>query len=248
MASSSQPIITLCSPDLSCRRSFLLKYLETGDSTPSGDGVPFQGCCDLCDHRLGELEAQNTKPPPKESNAALRTISQVDTDRLDKVLRTLRLDMCRELGEMAPYKLLTSDEIKSLSSLRPTSLSELRSHFQWSEERLSLIGESIVSCILADSKAHNIVNSSILSTQKILINERRSEVPEKRPIEEISLETPPLQTTADPVVEKTSLPEKAFSLPTTAIMKRRRSEAVNASCGVGKSIFLIKLTFHSEKK
>jgi superfamily II DNA helicase RecQ len=261
------PTLVFCSAELPCRRHYLLRYLETEQSSlPSEDAVPFDECCDACDRRVvrKELSSKGRKesfldPNAASSGCAKPAKSQEAIEQkpsaavshshssaeLEMALRVARFDLCQRVGETAPYKLLSSEEIKSLSLLRPLSLGELRSQFGWNEQKVRMVGEEVLSCI----RKHSAAKSS---------DDPRCIPPPPSPSHKIPLEDPPVarpSPTPTPLPCPLALPSDGATpggffgdrdqphrilepLVAGGSMKRRRTEALNATCGVGKAFSL----------
>jgi hypothetical protein len=248
-----------CSKELGCRRAYLLRYLETGASSlpPSDTVIPFDNCCDACDIRLDRGACRETKTiaaPEVTVNKLTRaaqvvspeqqkmeTVTVAHSAQIEKALKVTRFDLCQQLGETVPYRLVSSEELKTLSLHTPPTLRDLLDPpFLWSEKRAQMIGEPLVRCINEYLTTHRLqrreqsvpVPLPPLPLSRTLHSPPKDLLPPPRP------SCPPLALEGSfqeegRILPQRSIPQPSPALPSAVTMKRRRSEAVNASCGVG---------------
>jgi hypothetical protein len=182
-----------------------------------------------------------------------RTLSAEHLAQIENAIKVCRFDLCRKFGETAPYRLLSAEEIKALSLNPPLSLDDLLAPpFLWSQERAQMIGEELVLCI-----------GQYLTKHRLQRGEPGNPAPLPRPLpvhvdKALTMPSrlndrndPPLApsspASSSPLIREEGSRVAPFSNPTQpatlplAAMKKRRSEALNASCGVGAFLSLLSL-------
>jgi hypothetical protein len=192
--------------------------------------------------------------------AASRSSCQSSSsEELEKALRVTRFDLCQRVGETAPYRILSSEEIKTLSIARPLSVEELRVQFRWPEQKLRMIAEEILRCIrehsganiASDPQPSSVVPWPDLPSHRVSPSQEISPkclpqatslvsscgVAPVRYFEEDERQPPSHRNVVAQEEESLALPEPSAVAKVAAMgsIKRRRTEALNATCGVGKA-------------